>query len=54
MKKLIFIALWLITLVSQAQNPVKQRFTLTGTVTDVSTGERIPFANIPCWWFLCL
>ncbi len=46
MRKLIFIVLSLITLMSQAQPVIKRQFTLTGTVTDVSTGERIPFASL--------
>ena len=46
MKKVVFIAFSLFSLFSQAQHPLRRNFTLVGTVTDGSTGERIPFADI--------
>ena len=46
MKKVIFIVFSLLSLFSQAQHPVRRNFTLAGTVTEGSTGERIPFAAI--------
>jgi hypothetical protein len=44
--EIVFILFVMFGALAQAQNPVKTNFTLTGTVTDSNTGERIPYAAV--------